>query len=245
MTSSKCYDWSIAHPGPLSARVFPGTVNEHYNDNANPEARSMYKELARKGPFGAFLADLWGSEHVWLFAEEIFAKEGGRVGRSPWHQDSSYVPFGGEHWVNCWISFEAIPKECSIEVVRGSHRETLYDGTSYDDYDDPTKPLWGDGSLPRLPDIEAERAADPDSWNVLSWGGAPGDVILLHPSGLHGGGPLYAESCPERHTLVLRFFGDDAYYRPLPQRTGAESLFYPTVGSAGDRYADLGFTQVL
>ena len=36
------------------------------------------------------------------------------------------------------------------------------------------------------------------------------------------GAPL-DEGCPERHTLVLRFFSDDAFYRPLPQ--GSHSIW--------------------
>ena len=32
---------------------------------------------------------------------------------------------------------------------------------------------------------------------------------------LHGGAPVTPD-CPTRHTIVLRFFGDKLYYRPLP-----------------------------
>ena len=42
-----------------------------------------------------------------------------------------------------------------------------------------------------------------------------GDVLFLHPYALHGGGPT-DEQTPNRHTMVLRFFGDDAVYSPLP-----------------------------
>ncbi len=50
---------------------------------------------------------------------------------------------------------------------------------------------------------------------MLSWAVDPGDVVVLHPRSLHGGAGVDA-GCPERHTLVLRFFGDDATFRPLP-----------------------------
>ena len=102
----KCYDWSLANPGPLAVRVFPGTQHEHRNDNANPVALPVYRELLQTAPFAELLADAWGSKNVWYFAEEIFEKTGGRVGRSPWHQDTSYLPWAGEHWANFWISFE-------------------------------------------------------------------------------------------------------------------------------------------
>ncbi|MCY1464289.1 hypothetical protein D9M71_822930 [compost metagenome] len=38
---------------------------------------------------------------------------------------------------------------------------------------------------------------------------------MLHPHSLHGGAAVDAD-CPDRHTLVLRFFGDDARFRCLP-----------------------------
>jgi ectoine hydroxylase-related dioxygenase (phytanoyl-CoA dioxygenase family) len=220
---AKCrsnYDWSIAHPGPFALSVFAGTEHQHHNDNANPAAAPRYKDLVTAGPFGNFLAEVWGSKHIWYFAEEIFGKEGGLVGRSPWHQDTSYLPWVGEHFVNVWISFESLPKANSIEVVRGSHHGIRYDGTAYNDPNDPTKPLHGGDALPRLPDIEAQRKANPNAWNVLSWPVEPGDVIMFHPGCLHGGAPVDA-SCPNRHTLVLRFFGDDARFRPLPKNSAS------------------------
>jgi len=42
-----------------------------------------------------------------------------------------------------------------------------------------------------------------------------GDVLLLHPHSIHGNGPL-SEEHPERHTLVIRVFGDDCVYQPIP-----------------------------
>jgi ectoine hydroxylase-related dioxygenase (phytanoyl-CoA dioxygenase family) len=210
------YDWSVANPGPFAFNIFDGTEHTTINDNSNPAAQPRYKTLANSRVFADALARVWGSEHVWFFGEEIFGKEGGKQGRSPWHQDTSYLPWVGEHFANLWISFEALPKANAIEVVRGSHHGVTYDGTTFTDPDDPTKPLHGGDTWPRLPDIEAERRADPKAWNVISHGTAPGDVIMLHPHCLHGGAPVDA-NCPNRHTLVLRFFGDDATFRSLPK----------------------------
>ena len=153
-------------------------------------------------------------------------KKGGVGGRSPWHQDTSYLPWDGDHWANAWISFEAVPKANSLEIVRGSHRGVLHDGTDFRDANDPTAPLHGGGALPRLHDIEAERKINPDSYDVLSWATEPGDVVILHPGNLHGGG-LVDEEFTERHTLVLRFFGDDATFRSLPTHSDSG---YTTAG---------------
>jgi ectoine hydroxylase-related dioxygenase (phytanoyl-CoA dioxygenase family) len=212
------YDWGITHPGPFATVLFKETEHRTQNDNANPNLVERGNALAKMLPFGDVFSSLWGSRHVWYYAEELFAKEGGKVGRSPWHQDTSYLPWGGEHWANAWISFETIPKRNALEVVRGSHHGTLYDGSTFQNPDDPTDPLHGYGQLPRLPDIEAIRKRDPSAFDVISWASRPGDVLIVHPGALHGGAPVDAE-CPNRHTLVLRFFGDDAVFRALPSKS--------------------------
>lgn len=137
------------------------------------------------------------TQHVWYSAEEIFFKQGTTIGRTPWHQDTAYAPYGGKQWSNLWISFESLPRWNSLEAVRSSHY-----GPQYDDPDNPAKPLHG-GNWTPLPDIEREHKTDPDAWPILSYPSEPGDLIIFHPHSLHGGGPL-GQDCPIRHTLVFR-----------------------------------------
>ena len=210
-----CFEWSMDHPSRHAGEIFEGTPDAHYNDIAHPKALDIYEPMLIAAPFADVLAELWDSEHIWFLSEEVFVKEGGRVGRSPWHQDTSYAPFAGEHLANCWLSFESLPKANALEIVRGSHHGTRYDGSSYNDPNDPTKPMWDIPDLPRLPDIETERQADPNAWDVIAWASEPGDVIICHSGALHGGAPV-DRHCPTRNTLVLRFIGDDATYRALP-----------------------------
>ena len=66
--------------------------------------------------------------------------------------------------------------------------------------------------LPPLPDILNHRG-DFDLFRYAI--DKPGDVVVFHPHTLHGGGPVTPDF-PERHTLALRFFGDDCVYSPLP-----------------------------
>jgi ectoine hydroxylase-related dioxygenase (phytanoyl-CoA dioxygenase family) len=142
------------------------------------------------------------------------------------------------HWANAWISFEAVPRRNALEMIRGSHQGTRYDGTNFKDPSDPTAPLHGGGALPRLPDIEAQRKVDPNAYEVLSWATRPGDIVVLHPGTLHGGAPVDRDF-RERHTLVLRFFGDDATFRSLPGHsdsgyTPAGVLFLDHIGHLKD-----------
>ncbi|WP_017616263.1 phytanoyl-CoA dioxygenase family protein [Nocardiopsis salina] len=211
----RAYDWAVDNPGPKASSMFDGTEQRSHVDNANPQAKSRLDELVQTLPFGELFAELWGSDNVWYFAEEVFLKEGGRSARSSWHQDTAYLPWAGHHWANAWISFEHLPKANSLEIVRGSHRGVQYDGTTFANPADPTEPIHGGNVLPRLPDIDADLAQNPDAHDIVSWETRPGDVVVLHPRSLHGGAGVDA-GCPDRHTLVLRFFGDDATFRPLP-----------------------------
>lgn len=210
------FDHGVAHPSPVAQRMFEGTDDEHFNDLFNYAHLKRYLGLIDEMGLANFAADLWDSEHVWFLGEELFIKSGGKVGRSPWHQDTSYTPADGPHMLNLWISFEPLPRRNALEIVRGSHRGITYDGSAYADPADPTRPVWGDGTFPRLPDIEAERKRDADAWEILGWDLEPGDVLVFHSGALHGGAPVDSE-CAARHTLVFRFHGDAYFYRPLPE----------------------------
>lgn len=211
----EAFDWAIANPGPHATSLFNGTEQQSHVDNSNPKAKPKLDELVATLPFGQLFSELWGSEQVWYFAEEVFMKLGGIGSPTFWHQDTSYLPWAGSHWGNAWISFESVPKANSLSIVKGSHRGPRYDGTTFRDPDNPTEPLHGGGALPRLPDVDAELAKNPDAFDILSWATNPGDVVVVHPGSLHGGARV-DEAFPDRHTLVFRFFGDDATFQPLP-----------------------------
>ena len=243
-------DWAVANPGLFAHGLVDEFGQKTHNDNANPLAKDRLDALVATLPFGPLLADLWGSEHVWYFAEEVFVKEGGRTGRSMWHQDTSYLPWTGEHFANAWISFEPLARHNGLEIVRGSHHGPRYNGTTFANPDDPTEPLFEGDPWPRLPDIEAERAGDPSAYDIISWPSEPGDVVILHPATLHGGAPVDA-ACPDRHTLVFRFFGDDATFWPLPEGhclfSGGGPLFMDEMAKlqAGDPFRSPVFQQLV
>jgi len=215
---NRCFDRSVNNPGPI---VFGSSEGDEFSfvDYDNPESRAIYAKAVSDSPFGHIAATLWGSDFVGFLCEEIFWKKG-KAATTPWHQDTSFLPWAGEHLANFWIPLVSHSAEYALQVVRGSHKGIMYDGTTFIS-DDPTEPLWGkNGNFPRLPNISADLTADPTSWDIVSFDVEPGDLIVMHPHCLHGGGAA-DEKMPERRTLVLRFFGDKAYYSEhLPDAPG-------------------------
>jgi hypothetical protein len=228
-----CFDWTLFNPGPNAAPVLFSDGSRQHTDNHNIEGMPFYAKVVSRQPVAEMLQELWGSKHVWLLGEEIFYKEG-NVPMTLWHQDTAYHPWGGEQWVNLWIPFCDVPRSHGLEVVRGSHHGIRYDGTAFDP-SDPTLPLWGEaGDLPRLPDIEKERAADASSWDIKSFDVKRGDALVLHPGALHGGGRVdQSFSC--RRTLVLRLHGDDAFWLDLPRDTSGLSESMLNVVNVSER----------
>jgi ectoine hydroxylase-related dioxygenase (phytanoyl-CoA dioxygenase family) len=204
--AEEAYNWSLAHPSPGAGNfVTKNSAATFYQDLANPKAPAAYRKMLEDSPAADIAAALWGKPDVWFMYEQVFLKEGGESRRTPWHQDSSYLPIDGNDIAVVWISFEPVAKENALEFVRGSHRGVLYDGSRFDPEDD-TAPLYGNGVLPRLPNIEAER----EKWDIVSWAVNPGDVLVFHTGMLHGGAATHGSL--RRRTLSLRFFGDDTVY---------------------------------
>jgi ectoine hydroxylase-related dioxygenase (phytanoyl-CoA dioxygenase family) len=199
------FEWSLANPGPGASRAFATVEGSFYQDLCNPAApgSAPYRDVLHDTPVAALVAALWGSPEIWFMYEQVFLKDGGESRRTPWHQDSSYLSVDGDHLAVAWITFDPVPRADSLEFVRGSHRDTLYNTSAFDP-DDETAPIF-DG-LPRLPDIEADRS----SFDIVSHDVEPGDVVVFHPAILHGGAPTHPGG--RRRTLSLRFFGRDAVY---------------------------------
>ena len=163
-------------------------------------------------PLGLIGQRLMGSRQVRLYHDHLLVKEPGTRQRTPWHQDTPYLPVGGNDLAVIWISFDDVDRDSTLEFVKQSHRGTLFDGSRFDP-DDDTAPLYDHPDYPRLPDIEANR----DLYPIVGWPCSPGDVIVFHPSMLHGGGAT--SGCQRRRTLSLRYFGEDAV---IAERPGAK-----------------------
>ncbi len=216
-----CFDawrWSVEHPGPLASGLLPGAKGA-FQDLCNPDSPAVYDRIVHTTPLPDVASQLWGGSPVWYMYEQVFRKQGS-AGRTPWHQDTSYLAVDGEHLIAFWISFESLPQSYGLEFVRGSHRGTLFNTTRFDPQD-PTLPIFPSETIPKLPDIEADRS----HFDIVSWATEPGDVIAFHTSTLHGGGAV-DDRVTERCTLTLRYFGDHAISAVRP-------------GAAGPFYADI------
>jgi hypothetical protein len=197
------FDWSVAHPGPAASHPFEGIDGAFYQDLCNPLAPwdEHYQAVLHDTPVAELITGLWDDPAIWFMYEQVFLKEGGENRRTPWHQDAPYLSVEGDHLAVVWISFDPVTQADSLEFVRGSHRATLFNTSAFDPNDE---------SLPRLPDIEADRSR----FDIVSWAVEPGDALVFHPAMLHGGAPTHPGG--RRRTLTLRFFGRDAVYVVRP-----------------------------
>ncbi len=209
-----CFDWSLAHKSDnandfAATESHPGRFYADINNPLIPLGGTPYDDLLLHSQLSEALSQMWQSDHVWFLYEQVLLKEGAAARRTPWHQDSSYLPIVGDMLAVMWLPLDPLPAAHALEFVQGSHRGPLYNGSAFDPSDD-TAPIFSDAQMPRLPNIEAER----DHWPILHWDVMPGDALVFHPATLHGGAPTLDQM--RRRTLSLRFFGDDARYQPLP-----------------------------
>jgi len=231
------YEWSLANPGPGATRFAQATAATFYNDLYNPKCLEGYRAMLEASPLPDLIAELWGAPQVWFMYEQVFLKGGGEARRTPWHQDSSYLAIAGEHLAVAWISFDPVAREDCLEFVRGSHRGALHNGSRFELGDD-TAPINPSSSLPRLPDIEADRAA----FDIVSFAVRPGDVVIFHPAMLHGGAATHGGT--RRRTLSLRFFGEDAVYDRREGHAGPRIAGFHERMTPGDPFRDPSFLKL-
>jgi ectoine hydroxylase-related dioxygenase (phytanoyl-CoA dioxygenase family) len=216
------YEWTRDNRGPGFTTI--SGDQRSWQDLSNPVSYASYAPMLSRSPIPALLRALWDGP-VWYMYEQIFHKEATDL-LTAWHQDTPYLPIAGNHLAVFWISLEPVEREATLEYCLGSHRGPIYNGTTFM-RDDPTDPFYKTGNLPRLPDIEADRGR----WTIGGWATEPGDVVMFHPSVLHGGGSPGPQG--RRRTLTLRFFGEDATYASRPGPTAA-----PRVAGLHDRLRD-------
>ncbi len=175
---------------------------------------------------------------VRFYMDQLFHKPAGFIPPTPWHQDTSYYNIDGHDVIRAWVSPDRIPRNASLEVVRGSHRwNVTYSPLAGRDPDrdadakqelesaEGETPMLGaeaherwsyasgviDKTLPWVPNIERHR----DSYDILGWTFEPGDVLLFHGNILHSARGDVEMETPRRSHASL-WAGRDVRYRHRP-----------------------------
>ena len=209
------YQWNFENPGPLAQDLYPNGGGRFMQCEEDSSQKPTFQAMFEKTPVVDIAAGLFGSDDVWYFVDQLFYKEGDNrpVRRTPWHQDTPYLPIDGSKIAVLWIPMHDVDAAHAMEVIRGSHRQTLFNGSFFSEEDD-TLPLYDEKEMPRLPNIEAER----EKWDIITCPVKRGDVLIFHTSTLHGGGGTAPGTT--RRSLSLRFVGDDVIKVKRPEIQG-------------------------
>ncbi len=230
---------NVQNPGHNSVMMHEGLPGEYVMDYDNYHVNPEYQYLLANTQIPDVMQYMLDTDELWLFHDQIFVKRGGNNMPTFLHQDLPYWIIDGSQLGSMWITLDPVPKAQCLEFVRGSHLGTQYAGTTFNP-DDPTEPVFP--SLPRIPNIEAER----DKWDIVSWDITPGDVVILHPGTLHGGGATGPGG--QRRTITIRFFGDDAVLDGRFEREGeVPAPLYPGLNlrlKPGDPVRDPRFPRL-
>lgn len=233
-----CYESHFNADKQLAERMYGDGKDEIYFLTDNTIRRSeRYQRLMAETRLADIARDLFGGHETYYYLEQMWKKTGG-ARRTAWHQDTSYIPFYGPGLLILWIPLDKLEAENVLEVVRKSHKGTLFNASMYDP-EDFTAPLYDEKDLPRLPDIESER----EKWDIHSTSMKRGDVLAFHPGCLHGGAPTKPDQV--RRSYTFRFFSDEAYFSPLPgKRDLGKNRFSNQRQDTDDRVVMKGFERL-
>ena len=227
-------DAAIASPDILSENLGTLRVDQF------PAARSAeLRNLIEESPIAEIVGRALQSP-VRFYMDQLFYKPEGLVPPTQWHQDTSYYNIVGHDLIRAWVSPDAVPRNLSLEVVRGSHRwnvtysplagrdpETSKRAQAMLESARPGRPMLGaeaykdwtywsgvrDKNLPLVPDIDAHR----DSYDILGWDYEPGDVLLFHGNILHSALGDVVSATPRRAHASLWAGRDVRYLHRLGQ----------------------------
>ena len=161
--------------------------------------------FAMESPAGEIARQVMRSSRVQFYFDQIFIKEPGMRGPSPWHHDQPFWPVLGNQICSVWLALDPVTKATSgLEYVAGSHRWGKF-------FKPPTP---GNSSQPgfeeddAMPDIESNLS----KYRLLNWDMEPGDCLVHHGLTVHGAGGNTSLDI-RRRALATRWAGDDATYR--------------------------------
>ncbi len=169
--------------------------------------------FCKKSPAPQIVAELFGTDKVNLFMDQLFAKAPATGTRTGWHNDLPYWPLKGWQVLTTWVALDPITKENgALEFIRGSHKwNKRFQPFDPDFHGGAVRFKGAKGEVyDPMPDFEAER----DRHDIVSWDMQPGDVFAFHSMTVHGAaGNTSADRW--RRAYAVRFTGEDVrYYEP-------------------------------
>jgi len=221
-------DEAIAEPDVMSSELGSLRVDQF------PAAKSTHlRRMVDESPLAQIVGTALDSP-VCFYMDQLFSKPAGTIPPTPWHQDTCYYNVDGHDLIRAWVSPDPVPRDISLEVVRGSHRwnatyaplagrDAEADESAREMFESATsdKPQLGpeayddwsyfsgvrDARLPSVPAIDENR----ESFDIIGWDYEPGDVILFHGHILHSALGGINSPTPRRAHASL-WAGRDVHY---------------------------------
>lgn len=193
-------------PGPHGERYGPAGAERFFGDLDMWTRLAPFRDFVMDSPAAEIAGRTMESSSATFLYDQMLVKEPGSQQRTPWHQDQPYWAVSGFQVCSIWMPLDPVPRDVSLEFVRGSHRwEEAFNPTHFAD----GTPYAGTG-LPSLPDIEAAR----ENYDIVSWDLEPGDCVVFQAMLVHGA-PANP-SAGRRRVLSTRWLGDDARFWRRP-----------------------------
>ena len=198
-------DECFAEPDGMSSALVSN--NSELRIDQFPAARSQkLRKFICESPLPALIGSIIKGP-VRFYMDQMFYKPAGAMMPTPWHQDTSYYNVEGHDLIRAWVSPDVVPRDASLEIVKGSHlwnvtyrplagrdpdlseeehEARIAMAEEFGVYERPGEDFSYnnaimDKSLPETPNIEASRG----SFDILGWDFEPVDVILFHGNVLH------------------------------------------------------------
>jgi len=254
-------EYANDHPDGKSSGVGEALRIDQFPADQVPQLR----QLIETSPIAAIVGYVLNSP-VRFYMDQMFYKPAGEITPTPWHQDTCYYNIAGNDLVRAWACPDPVPRDLSIEVVRGSHRwnVTYHTWVGRDPAEDPEgaaraasalaagKAVIGaeahenwsytdafrDPTLPPTPDIDGHR----DSFDILGWDYEPGDILLFHGHILHGAEGVSDWPHPRRAHASM-WAGNDIHYLHRPGQVVPDPKalydFSPQDGDTLDKFPEV------
>lgn len=182
-------------------------------DFCNWQVNPYYKRFIFDSKLGMVAGQLMKSQVVRLYHDHLLVKEPGTRQPTPWHQDQPYYNIAGMQNCSMWIPIDPISRASTLEFIAGSHQGPWLMPRSFMDNQAKWFP---EGTLSELSDIESSR----ESYPILGWEMAVGDVVCFHMLTLHAAGGV--DNNHRRRVFSVRFLGDDITHAPRSWATSPD-----------------------